>query len=488
MLPFFPLKRLVFLTLLFISFSLHAQVKLAAIFSDNMVLQRDKPVFIWGKAHIGSSVTVSFSSQQKTAIADTAGKWKIELTPLQLSVTPQDLTVKGDITITLHNILVGDVWLCSGQSNMEYPMDRLWKKYAAPKKGNDVAAEELANPNKPDAIRYIYVERTLNKIPELPSNGWVNGNDTIVRYISAIGYFFAKEIYQETKVPIGIISSSWGGTRIEEWTPDWMYLQSPVFKDSASMPGYKISGMHPGQKYKGLIEPLIPFAVKGVLWYQGETNCMMEDQSVYPEKFRLLVNAWRDLLKDDKLPFYTVEIAPHLYTTRKDAKKHTPEQLAKFWEAQTKCLEVPNTSMIVTTDLVDNLADIHPSYKWIVAHRLALMALAKTYKKSDVIYSGPLFHRAKKKKDSLELSFSYTGGGLASSDDKPLTWFSIAGEDEKFVPANAVMNGNKVIVSSPEISHPKYVRFAWDETAQPNFINKEGLPALPFRTDHLKID
>jgi sialate O-acetylesterase len=231
---------------------------------------------------------------------------------------------------------------------------------------------------------------------------------------------------------------------------------------------------------------MLPFAVKGVLWYQGESNCMIEDQDTYQEKFRLFVSSWRSLFKDDKLPFYTVQISPYLYTARKDPKKHTLELLAKFWEAQTNCLSIPNTGMVITTDLVDDLSDIHPSYKWVVAHRLALTALAKTYNKRSVVYSGPVYRSAKKKKNKIELKFINTGSGLASSDDKPLTWFTIAGEDEKFVPASVTIEGDKLIVSSPEVAKPKYIRFAWNETAQPNFINKEGLPAVPFRTDHLK--
>jgi len=475
-----------FSLLFFTSTTLYGQLKPAAIFSDNMVLQRDKPVYVWGKGKAGGTVTVNFSSQQKTTTADTAGKWQVELEALHVSAMPQDMTITSESVITLHNILVGDVWLCSGQSNMEYPLDRKLKKYAAPQKGTDPSEAELANNNKPDAIRYIYVERTLNKIPELPTKGWVNGNDTIVRYVSAIGYFFAKEIYAETNVPIGIISSSWGGTRIEEWTPDWAYVQSPVFKDSATKPGFKIDGMRPGQKYKGMIEPLLPFAIKGVLWYQGESNCMIEDQQTYPEKFRLFTETWRNLFKDDRLPVYTVQISPYLYTARKDAKKHSPELLAQFWEAQTKCLAFPNIEMTVTTDLVDKLSDIHPSYKWTVAHRLALQVLAKTYSKDQLVYSGPVFSKAKKKKDAIELKFTHTGGGLASSDGQPLTWFAIAGKDEKFVPASVTIDGDKLIVSSPEVVKPKYVRFAWAETAQPNFVNKEGLPARPFRTDKLK--
>lgn len=481
-----PDLRFFFLSLLlFCTSGLVAQLKIPAVFSDNMVLQREKPLPVWGKASPGTSVTVSFLAQQKTAAANKDSNWSVTLDPLQLSVTPADLVIKAESTITFHNILVGDVWLCSGQSNMEYPLDRTLKKYAAPKKGTDLSADEVNKPDKPSAIRYLYVERVLNKFPELPTKGWKDGNDTIVRYVSAIGYFFAKEIYEKTNVPIGIISTSWGGTRIEQWTPDWAYQQSPVFKDSAIAPNYKIEGMHPGQMYKGMMEPLIPFAVKGVLWYQGESNCMIEDQDTYVEKFRLFVNAWRSLLQDKQLPFYTVQISPFLYTSRKDPRKHGADLLAKFWEAQTTCLTIPNTSMIVTTDLVDNLKDIHPSYKWVVAHRLALQAMAASYGNQSIESSGPVFQAAKRRKNKLILSFSHAANGLVSSDGQPLTWFSIAGKDGKFVPATGVIKNNAVELFSAEIKKPKYIRFAWDETAQPNLFNKDGLPCVPFRTDHL---
>ena len=365
---------------------------------------------------------------------------------------------------------------------MEYTFDRKLKRYAAPKKGIDEAAEELTK-SKPDGIRYLYVERTLNKIPVLPTRGWTDGNDTLVRYASAIGYFFAKDIYEKTKVPIGIISATWGGTRIEQWQPDWSYEKSKAFKDSITGPNFKIDGMHPGQMYRGLIEPLLPFTIKGVLWYQGESNAMVEDQKTYPLKFELLVNTWRNVFKDDNLPFFYVQIAPFLYTTRKDPKKHSADLLPEFWEAQTQSLALKNVGMVVTTDLVDDLTNIHPSYKWTVGRRLALLALEKTYGLKQAAYSGPMYLTSKSKKNQVSVRFRFTGSGLTTSDGNALTWFTIAGKDGKFVNATAVINGDRVIVSSPEIKKAKYVRFAWDEKAQPNFINKEGLPALPFRTD-----
>ena len=460
-----------------------AQLKIAEVFSDNMVLQREKPVTIWGSAIAGKQVMVQFATQQKQSFANSSGKWSVVFEPLVMSATPQNLTVvsSNEPTLTLKNILVGDVWLCSGQSNMEYPLDRKLKRYAAPKKGMDEAEAALTE-SKWDGIRYLYVEKNLNKFPLLPTKGWTDGNDTLVRYASAIGYFFAKDIYEKTKVPIGIITSSWGGTRIEQWQPDWSYENSKAFKDSITGPNFKIDGMHPGQMYKGLIEPLIPFAIKGVLWYQGESNAMVEDQKTYPLKFKLLVNTWRNLFKEANLPFYYVQIAPHLYTTRKDKKIHSTTLLPEFWEAQTKSLLLKNVGMVVTTDLVDNLADIHPSYKWKVGRRLALIALEKTYQQKQAVYSGPQFAHAKRKQKTIVLSFNHKGSGLVSSDGNALNWFSIAGKDGKFVTATAVIAADKVVVSSAEIEKPKYVRFAWDEKAVPNFVNKEGLPALPFRT------
>jgi sialate O-acetylesterase len=460
-----------------------AQIKLPLCFSDNMVLQRDKPIPIWGKATPGEKVNVTFAGKLKSAITDTTGKWIITLDKTPASAKPSELTVSSSSVITFKNILVGDVWLCGGQSNMEYPMDRLLKKYAAPGKGADSAAIELANPDKPDAIRYLYVEKNLKVKPELPTKGWIGNTDTMVRYISAIGYFFAKEIHAETGIPIGIIHDNWGGTRIEPWTPDWAYQQSPVFAAQSHDANFKIDSVHPGQMYNSLIEPLVPYAIKGVLWYQGESNAMIDDQATYNDKFKTLIGAWRKEFKDEKMPFYYVQISPHSYTKRKTDKPiKSAESLPLAWEAQAAGLKISNTGMIVTTDLVDNLGDIHPSYKWTVAHRLALIAKAKTYGKKITEYSGPVYQSMKVGKENITLTFTHTGSGLISSDGQPLNWFTIAGADSVFVPATAIIRGNTIVVSASNLINPKHVRFAWNEAAQPNFFNKEGLPAQPFRT------
>jgi sialate O-acetylesterase len=365
---------------------------------------------------------------------------------------------------------------------MEYTFDRKLKKYAAPKRGVDIQEQELNNTNKSHNIRYLYVERVHTRQPYLPSVGWVNADDTVLNYVSAIGYFFAKEIEAKTGVPIGIISSSWGGTRIEPWIPDWAYQNSAVLKDSVTGPNFKVDGVHPGQMFNSMIKPMLPLSIKGMLWYQGESDLNIHDHKTYAAKFQLLVDTYRDLYSDKKMPVYYVQIAPHLYSKRKDPLHHDTLKLPEFWEVQASTRKMPYMGMVVTTDLVDNPADIHPPYKWEVAHRLVLHAMAKDYGEKKTVYSGPAFKSMKIKNDLVLLSFDDVGGGLKSSDGKDLSWFAIAGIDGVFVEANATIVGKKIELRSPTVKNPTQVRFGWYETAQPNLINAEGLPALPFRT------
>ena len=475
-------KRILLLQIcLLIGYCSFSQVSLPNVFSSNMVLQRDKPIAVWGKATVGEKVTVQFSGQSQSGVTDEKGQWRVMLSPLKVSAKPAEMIISGTNTIKFENILVGDVWFCTGQSNMEYRLDRSTQKMRAPVNARDIAKEELELKERTDQIRYIYVEKK-NGQPDIVTKGWVNGNDTIVRYVSAIGYFFAKEINNEIKVPIGIISSSWGGTRIEEWTPAWAYEQSKIFKSQATTKDFKIDGMRPGIKYEGMMAPIIPFGIKGFLWYQGESNCMIHDSITYADKFKLMIDTWRNQWKSKELPIYTVQVAPYYYTKRKDKLTHTPETLAALWEAQQKCLQIPNTGMAVITDLVDNFGDIHPWNKWDVAHRLAVWALAKDYGKK-IEYSGPVYKSMKVKNDKVYLEFDHTGSGLVSKDGPALTWFTIAGADGVFTKAEAVIENNKVVVSASDVKNPVSVRFGWNETAQPNLFNKEGLAASPFRTD-----
>ena len=478
-----PLSFLLFIGCCYAG-ALSAQLKIANVFSSDMVLQRDQPVRIWGTAEKGALVTLQFAGQSRQTTVTENGKWMIELSPLPASMVPQDLQLlSGTEKITLSGILTGDVWLCSGQSNMEYTLDRKLKRYAGPKKGPDLAEQEMAALPAPAGIRYLYAERILNKYPLFPGKGWFSLPDTTVRYISAIGYFFAKEIHGATGVPIGIISSSWGGTRVEQWTPPGAYSQSPVFRSMMSSDTFRIDGIKPGQMYRGMIEPLLPMAIKGILWYQGESNCMIEDQATYREKMRIMEEQWRKDFRHAALPFYTVQIAPYLYSSRNDPKKHTEELLPQFWEAQTSCTSIPFTYMVVTTDLVDNLKDIHSSYKWVIAHRLAQQALQVEYGKSNNNGFSPQFRTAKRKGNELILHFDQLPNGFREPGTDSLSWFSIAGRSGKYLPATARIEGAKVILKNNTVLKPKYVRFAWNEKAMPNLFSREGLPVIPFRND-----
>lgn len=460
----------------------YAQVLLPKVLTNNMVLQQGKPVNIWGTAGADEKITVAFAGQEKETETDPQGNWLVQLDPMKASAEPRSMTITGSNTIILQNILVGEVWLCSGQSNMEYPMDRHLKRYAAPAKGEDLAAKELAVPKNP-LIRFLYVEHKL--MPVLPTDGWKDCNDTTLKYASAVAYFFGKNLAENLNVPVGIISTSWGGTRVEQWTPAYAYRQSSFFRDSLKgRNNFKIDGMVPGKMFEGMLKPIIPYTIKGFTWYQGESNVMVHDTSSFVIKTKLMLDTWKSLWKDDDLAFYFVQIAPYYYSHRtKDKYRHETDLLPYYWEKQAKCLEFPHSGMVVTTDLVDDLKNIHPSYKWEVGRRLSLWALALDYgSKSE--YSGPLYKGMKIKKGKIILKFKHTKTGLKSSDGKSLTWFTIAGSDKKFYPAKAIVRGQKLVVSSPDVETPVAVHFAWDETAMPNFCNGTGLPASPFRTDN----
>lgn len=446
-----------------------------------MVLQQGKKVAIWGKASAGEKISVSFSGQKMQTTADNSGNWQVFLRPLKAAAEPQKMIISGKNLIELNNILVGEVWLCSGQSNMEYPLDRGLKRYAGPKKGEDLSAKALAEPKNP-LIRHLYVERKLHDT--LATAGWKDGNDTTLRYVSAAGYFFVKELVEKLNIPVGIISSSWGGTRVEQWTPPEAYLTSPLFKDSiAGKEKFRIDGMEPGKMFQSMLKPIIPYTLKGILWYQGESNLMIHDTATFVAKTKLMLDTWKSEWKDKNLSFYFVQLAPYSYSKRKDKIRHGNDLLPYYWELQKNMLSFPKSGMAVITDLVDNLSDIHPGYKWEVGRRLALWALAKDYKQN-LVYSGPLYKSMKARKNTIELSFKHAAKGLRTNDNCDLRYFIIAGEDRVFYPAKATIKGKKVIVSSEEVVNPRAVRFAWDESAMPNLVNSERLPASAFRTDN----
>ena len=431
-----------------------AAVRLPHVIGDNMVLQRGTPVPIWGWAKPGEKVTVVFSGQKKNATADKQGRWNVLLDKLPASNKPAELTVSGDRpkanSIVLKNVLVGEVWFASGQSNMAMNVA-----------GSMNAKAELSTARYPN-IRLLLVPNHGSAKPATDqSASWQPCNPLSTHRFSAVAYFFGRELHKKLNVPVGLISASIGGTAIERWAPTLR-----------------------GDLYNGMVAPIVPFAVRGAIWYQGESNAVQGDGMKYVAKQKALIADWRKAWGRD-LSFYYVQIAPCKFSWYKG------DNLQMLWQAQRALLSVPNTGMAVTTDLVGNaIKNIHPQNKQDVGKRLALWALAKNYGRKDLVHSGPIYSGMAVRDGKAILRFDHVGGGLASRDGKPLTHFIIAGKDRKFVPANVTTGRSKgsnvddvLIVSSPNVPEPAVVRFAWDKTARPNFINKAGLPASPFTTE-----
>ncbi|MFM8470798.1 MAG: sialate O-acetylesterase [Limisphaerales bacterium] len=481
------LSQLLCLTSGLAALTAHADVKLPVIFSDHMVLQRDQKVPVWGWADEGEKVTVEFAGQKVDATAQ-GGKWTVSLAPLKASSTGAKFTVSGKNKVEFSDVLVGEVWFCSGQSNMEWSV-------AASKN----AKEEIAAANNP-RIRHFKVPHVTATEPQTEvktSGGWQLTATNTVGGFTAVGYYFAREIQKELDVPIGLIGCNWGGTRIEPWTPPVGFQSVPALKadfadkldtfparspaktkegkeilDKDGKPVLNVSSSSPLSIYNAMVHPIIPYAIKGALWYQGESN--NGEGMLYFEKKKALITGWRKLWNQGEFPFLFVQLAPYRY--------NSPEKLPGIWEAQAATLSIPNTGMAVTTD-VSTVGNIHPPDKQTVAHRLALWALAKTYNKPVTSYASPLFDTLKVEGNKATVSFKNAVGGLKSLDGKPLTWFTIAGEDKKFVEAKAEVNGNSVTVSAEGVAKPAAVRFGWHELAEPNLANAAGLPASPFRSD-----
>ncbi|TDH27453.1 sialate O-acetylesterase [Segetibacter sp. 3557_3] len=438
-----------------------------------MVLQQNKPLPIWGNAQPGEKVSVSFANQSRSVITGGTGKWLVTLDPLTASEQPREFIIKGNNTITLKNVLVGEVWLASGQSNMEYTMRKNSKVVTTDSANLNSPVNELQRANNASIRIFLVTSKNLRK-PDSTHSGWSTARDSALRSFSAVAYFFAKELYDKLHVPIGMISSAIPGSAIEPWLPG-----TPQTYGSKAI---QLDESNPGKFYTTMVGPLAPYAIKGFLWYQGETNCFQNETTEYRQKLAALIWGWRKQWTDEKLPFYYVQIAPFYYSKSAGKYPLTKETLPKFWEAQALVMQLPNTGMAVITGTVKNPEDLHPGTKWEVGRRLAQWPLAKDYN-INVVPSGPIFRSKKLAGNTLELSFDYVGQGLVSKDRLPLTHFVVAGADKRFVPATAFIKGDKVIVSAEGVSRPMEVRFAWDETADPNFSNKDGLPAMPFRTD-----
>lgn len=467
---------LIVLLLVVVQVPVRATVSLPKVLAHRMVLQRNQPLAIWGKASPGEAVTVQFGGQVKRTQASAAGDWQVTLEAMPASAAGRELVISGTNTIRLSDVLVGEVWLCSGQSNMEYTMRKNSKVQLAAAT-EDSPVDELQRANDP-LIRVFLVTSKNLRAPDSLHNGWSIARDSALRSFSAPAYFFAKKLRGELQVPIGVISAAIPGSAIEPWLPGGID-SAATFSNESSL---QLDSSRPGKFYTGMIRPLAPLAIKGIFWYQGETNCFQGETVAYTLKLESLIRGWRMLWHDERLPFYFVQIAPFYYSKNPGKYALTTETLPRFWEAQQQALETPFTGMIVTTDLVDSPADLHPGYKWEIGRRLALLALSKTYG-FQVAATGPVFHSFQVNGNQLVVSFDGLAGGLKSSDGKPLRSFEIAGADGKFYPAQAQLVGDRVSLSSPRVVAPAHARFGWDEGGKFNFVNGEGLPAMPFRTD-----
>ena len=500
--------------LLFTGSIAYSEVTLPNVIGNNMVLQRNMQVPIWGWASAGEEISVTLSTQAEgveplfstTATADAEGNWQVKL-PAMAAGGPYTLRVNGSNTIELTNVLFGEVWVCSGQSNMQ------WSVNASKDNEAEIAAAMYPK------IRLFYVPRVPSGLPQQDvAADWYETTPETIPNFSAVAYYFGRKLYKNLDVPIGLINTSWGGTRIEPWTPPVGFTTVPalasIYKEVedvqanyraqlpqkikeieawiaetrkaletdamlTQMPNNTHPLAHqqrPTALYNGMVHPIVPYAIRGALWYQGESN--LRDGMLYHEKMKALINGWREVWEQGEFPFYFVQLAPFNYGGR----NASPYFLPQIWEAQTATLALPNTGMAVTTD-IGNLRDIHPRNKQDVGRRLALWALAKDYGRDDVTYSGPLYKSMAVEGNTIRLTFDHVGSGLTSRDEKPLTWFQIAGEDKQFVEAEAMIDGDTVVVSSDALENPVAVRFGWHQSAEPNFVNKEGLPASPFRTD-----
>lgn len=478
-----------------------ADVALPSVIGDNMVLQFGKEIPIWGTAAPGEKVTVKLGRKKASATACDAGKWMVKLKKMKPG-GPHEMTVKGKNEISLSNILIGDVWVCSGQSNMQWTVSNSLN-----------AKQEIASADNPN-LRLFYVPRVVTVSPKADVDcAWTACTPATAANFSAVAYFFGREMQRNLGIPVGLIHTSWGGTPAESWTTRKMLASDPVmqpilkrwddsvanFKKTADafpekvaqwqatcaaneaaglpMPGAPTLPRDPRTSphlasglYNAMISPLLPYAIQGAIWYQGESNTSRAYQ--YRTLFSSMIQDWRNNWGQGDFPFLYVQLSNF---------KHNG-----FWgelrEAQNMALNLPSVGMAVTID-IGNPTDIHPKNKQEVGRRLALAGLAIGHGK-DLVYSGPMYDGIRWDGSRIRVLFRHAGGGLKSGDGKALGGFTIAEAGKDFVPANAVIDGESVIVSADGITKPVAVRYGWaDNPVDCNLYNLEGLPASPFRTD-----
>lgn len=462
-------KKYLALTLLFCSIQVSGMIRLPAVLSSNMVLQQKSKVKLWGWANPEEKIIIntSWDNYTDTVTATGDANWKIEVnTPA--AGGPYTITFKGSNTITLENVMMGEVWVCSGQSNMEWGSNQHIKQIV----------DELPNSSNIN-IRLFNVPKTTSSTPQDNIAGeWQVCSPESLKGFSAVGYFFGKKIQGDLNVPVGLINSNWGGTPAEVWTPEEEVSKDEELKKAASALQPTNWWPHkPGRAYNAMIYPFTNFQISGVIWYQGESNTLTA--SHYNKLFSTMIGDWRKAWEKD-LPFYYVQIAPFQYGNKNVG--------ALLREQQLKTLSYPHTGMVVITDLVDDVKNIHPQNKRDVGVRLANFALVEMYGKNIPAYKSPQFKSMSIHKNKAELFFENAPNGFLTKDGKAPTEFYIAGSDRNFLPAEVKIEKDKIIVFHQQIKAPVAVRFSFNNTGMSNIFSKEGLPVGPFRTDNWEVD
>ncbi|HET9745054.1 MAG TPA: sialate O-acetylesterase [Chitinophagaceae bacterium] len=457
-----------FLSIMSCTATLFATIRLPPIISSHMVLQQNSQAALWGWSDPGErfTITCSWKHTADSVTAFNSGKWKAKISTPSAG-GPHTITIKGRFnTLVLENILIGEVWICSGQSNMEMS-------------NTPQIRNELPN-SKNDNIRFFTVAKATSEYPQDFADGkWVSCNEETLRRFSAVGYFFGKTLHQELNVPVGLIQSAWSGTPVELWEPSAIIDSDPAMKEAATkIRDVSYRPNKPGYIYNAMIYPISNYTIAGVIWYQGEGNTARA--GTYEKMFTGMIGAWRKQFEQD-FPFYYVQIAPYTYENTYEA--------ALLMEQQTRSLSYPKTGMVVITDLVDNVKDQHPKNKLDVGLRLANIALAEIYKKNlpAPAYLNPKYKSMEVSKGKVNLYFDNAPNGFMVKGDGTATEFVIAGEDKNFLPAEVKLEKSRIVVWNKQITNPVAVRFSFSNTGMSNVFNKEGLPITPFRTDNWEV-
>jgi len=447
----------------------YSNIRLPGIIGSNMVLQQQSQVKLWGWGEPGEKVIVTTSWNNKTyqpVVVDGNANWQL-LIQTPAAGGPYDIQLKGNNQLSITNVMAGEVWICSGQSNME-----MCGQWGLP----DIKEEYPKAANKD--IRFFRVQKSTSPYPQQDCSGqWVVCDSSTLPNFSATGYFFGKRLNNILNLPVGLIQACWSGSSAEIWTPDSIINNDKILKEaSAKIAANGQVANLPGYAYNAMIAPLTNFIIAGVIWYQGENNTI--NASVYPRLFPAMIDSWRTAWHKD-IPFYFVQIAPFRYKAKNTG--------ALMREAQTRCARHSNTGMVIITDLISDVNNVHPSNKHDVGFRLANWALAETYHQPGIVYKYPLFESLSIAKDKATLLISNAGKGL-ETHGAAATQLFIAGADSVFYPAQASLTNNRIIAWSNQVPQPVAVRYAFADTAIGNIFSKDGLPLGPFRTDDWPVE